>query len=62
MTTTRPQRDATANRSQAMSRTSRITNRAGITMVGAAAGRRCRAAQETIFGARFSPMVVCCGA
>lgn len=62
MTSTRPQRDATMNRRQATSRTSRITNGAGITMVRAVAGRRCRAARAAIFSARSALMVVCCGA
>lgn len=41
---------------------SRISNRAGITMVRAAAGRRRRVARAAVLDKRFSHMAVSCGA
>jgi len=54
--------DATVDHPRSRQKQSRITNGAGITMVGAAVGRRRQAARPPIFIAQFSRMAVCCGA
>ncbi|MDQ5974826.1 MAG: hypothetical protein QG661_2035 [Actinomycetota bacterium] len=62
MTTTRTRRDTTASPNPIRSRTSRNTNRAGITMVGAAAGRHPRAVRAHISGASSATAAVRHGA
>ena len=62
MTSTRAQRDTTSTHCQATNRKSRITNRAGITMVGAAAGRHPRTARTRISAASPATLGVCRGA
>ena len=62
MTTTRAQRDTTSTHCQATNRKSRNTNGAGITMVGAAAGRHQGPARAPISGAGSSPGVAPHGA
>jgi hypothetical protein len=51
MTIRRTDRDAATDLAQATTRAERITNRAGITMVRAAAGRHARTARAGIPGA-----------
>lgn len=62
MTTTRTELDTTANRNPITNRRSRNTNRAGITMVRAAAGRHTRTARAGISGAGSATAVVRHGA
>ena len=62
MTSTRPQCDTAVTHCQATDRRSRITNGAGITMVGAAAGRHPRAARAGISGTTSATAAVRYGA
>lgn len=57
MTTTTDQPDAPVSDAKVTSQQSRITNGAGITMVGAGVYVRCWAAQATILGPRISRML-----